>query len=168
MGIFRGLTGLLAAAIAAVTLAGAGPAAAQSAGPACTLDAVDLRGDFGTVRFRAEIARTPAEQARGLMFRETLPRMAGMLFVYPREQNVAFWMRNTLIPLDMIFVDGAGRVVRVHENAVPLDETPIPGGAPTLAVLEINGGLAATIGIDAGDELRSPAMPQTDAAWPCN
>lgn len=168
MGILRGVTTRIAAVLVVVTFGFSGPAVAQSAGLACALDAVDIRGDFGTIRFRAEIARTPQEQARGLMFRESLPRLAGMLFVYPREENVAFWMRNTLIPLDMIFVDGAGRVVRVHENAIPLDETPIPGGAPTLAVLEINGGMAATIGIDAGDELRSPAMPQADAAWPCN
>ena len=133
----------------------------------CEADRIDVRGDFGTVRFRVELALTPADQARGLMFRESLPRLAGMLFVYPRESNVAFWMRNTLIPLDMIFVDDEGRVVRVHENAVPGDETPIPAGAPTMAVLEINGGMARSLGIDAGDEVRSPALPQETAAWPC-
>lgn len=168
MGIFRGLTSWVAAALVVATIGAPGPAASQTAVSACAPGVLDLRGDFGTIRLRVEIARTPAEQARGLMFRETLPRLAGMLFVYPREQAVAFWMRNTLIPLDMIFLDGTGTVIRVHENAVPLDETPIPAGAPALAVLEINGGLAATIGIDAGDELRSPEMPQAKAAWSCN
>lgn len=134
---------------------------------ACAPDRVDMRGAFGTARFAVELARTPEEQARGLMFRESMPRMAGMLFVYEAPRDVSFWMRNTLIPLDMVFLDEAGVVVRVHENAVPLDETPIRAGAPTLAVLELNGGLARKLGIRPGDELRSPAMPQDVAVWPC-
>lgn len=136
---------------------------------ACTPGAVHMRGDFGTVRFAVELALTRQEQAQGLMNRESMPRFSGMLFVYPEESNnVAFWMRNTLIPLDMIFLDATGTVVRVHENAVPLDETPIPAGGPTLAVLEINGGMARRLGIDAGDELRAPSLPQDVAAWPCD
>ena len=83
-----------------------------------------------------------------------------MLFVYEKPQHVSFWMENTLIPLDMVFLDAAGRVVRVHENAVPLDRTPIPSGEQVLAVLEINGGLARAIGIAPGAELRHAAMPQ--------
>ncbi|PWJ19208.1 DUF192 domain-containing protein [Jannaschia seohaensis] len=147
---------------AALAVAISGPALA-----ACDPGRVDLRGDFGTVRFRVELALTPEEQARGLMFREEMARMAGMLFVYPRQQRLAFWMRNTLIPLDMIFLDETGTVINVHAEAVPLDETPILSEAPGLAVLEINGGMAATLGIGPGDELRSPAMPQDRAAWPC-
>ena len=139
------------------------PAFAQT----CAENAVDVRGAFGKVRFRVELALTPEEQARGLMFREEMAQLAGMLFVYPSERNVSFWMRNTLIPIDMIFIDAVGRVVRVHENAVPLDETAIPAGAPTLAVLEINGGMADRLGIDAGDEVRSPALPQDAALWSC-
>jgi uncharacterized membrane protein (UPF0127 family) len=134
---------------------------------ACATDRVDLRGPWGSVRFTVEVAVTPEEQARGLMFRESMPRMAGMLFVYQRERELGFWMRNTLIPLDMIFADAAGRVVRVHENAVPLDETVIRSGAPALAVLEINGGLSAQLGIGPGDELRSPFLDQAGAVWPC-
>ncbi|CTQ50778.1 DUF192 domain-containing protein [Jannaschia donghaensis] len=145
-----------------------GVAGAKTTSPICDENRVEVRGDFGSVRFKVELAMTPQEQAQGLMFRESLPRMAGMLFVYPRESSVSFWMRNTLIPLDMIFVDQTGTIVRVHSEAIPLDETPIPAGAPTLAVLEINGGLAARLGIDAGDQLRSPALPQDKAAWPCN
>ncbi len=158
MGILHGLS---AACLALLV-----PVAAFAAG--CAPGQVDIRGDFGTVRFRVELALTPAEQARGLMQRESMARLAGMLFVYPRESNVAFWMRNTLIPLDMIFVDDEGIIVRVHENAVPLDETPIPAGSPTLAVLEINGGMARTLGIEAGDEMRSAALPQDGAAWGCD
>ncbi len=161
MGILQGLTTALLPAILATVL----PAVALAQG--CAADRVDVRGDFGAVRFQVELALTPAEQARGLMFRETMPPLSGMLFVYPREADVAFWMRNTLIPLDMIFVDDEGRIVRVHENAVPGDETPIAAGAPALAVLEINGGAARRLGLAAGDELRSPALPQETAAWPC-
>ncbi len=161
MGLQRLL--IRAAAVCALALATATGVAAQG----CSPDRVDLRGDFGTVRFSVELARTPEEHSRGLMFRESMPRMAGMLFVYPREAPVSFWMRNTLIPLDMIFADDTGTIVRVHANAVPRDETPIPSGEPVLTVLEINGGLAARLGIDAGDELRSPALPQDLAAWPC-
>ena len=153
--------GMMRAAVLWVLTAGA--AAAQ-----CAPDRVDVRGKFGTVRFRTELATTPQEQSRGLMFRDSLARLSAMLFVYPEARNVSFWMRNTEIPLDMIFIDPAGVIVRVHENAVPFDETPIPAGAPTLAVLEINGGLASELGIDAGDEVRNPVLPQEEAAWPCD
>lgn len=157
MGILRRLTLGLAVSLLWPALAIA----------ACAPDRVDLRGAFGTVRIEVELALTASEQARGLMFRERMPKLEGMLFVYPAERDVSFWMRNTLIPLDMVFVDEAGVVVRIHENAVPLDETPIAAGAPTLAVLEINGGLARRLGLQPGDELRSPALPQDIAAWPC-
>ena len=156
MGIHRGI---------AVALAVLLPAAAVAE---CRADRVDLRGDFGSARFTVELAITPEEQARGLMFRETMGRNAGMLFVYDRETPVSFWMRNTRIPLDMIFVDDEGRVIKVHPEAVPGDETPIPSGGPARAVLEINGGMAETLGIAPGDELRSPILPQDDAAWTCD
>jgi len=129
---------------------------------------VDIRGEVGPARFAVELAITPQEQAKGLMFRESLPRMGGMLFVYAQERDVSFWMRNTVIPLDMLFIDVEGRVLRVHDNAIPLDETPIRAGGPTIAVLEINGGLAETLGIEAGAEVRSPVLPQENAAWPCD
>lgn len=134
----------------------------------CPPDRAELRGPFGTAAFTVELADDAAERALGLMNRERLPMGAGMLFVYERPQSVAFWMENTLIPLDMIFLDAAGRVVKVHENAIPGDRTPIPGGSDSvLAVLEINGGLARAIGIAPGAELRHAAMPQESAAWPC-
>lgn len=141
--------------------------AAVGAAAGCRDDTVDLRGPWGQVRFTVELALTPEEQARGLMFRENLPRGAGMLFLYDRPSSVSFWMRNTLISLDMIFVDATGTVTRVHHEAVPLDETPIPGGDGVLAVLEINGGLARRFGVAAGSELRHPRLPQDRAAWPC-
>ena len=133
---------------------------------ACDLEHVDLRSELGQARFSVEVADTPRERSLGLMHRETMPRSAGMLFVYEKPQPVSFWMRNTLIPLDMIFMDKRGVVQRVHENAVPLDETGIDGGDGIQFVLEINGGLAGRLGIVEGAELRHPAIG-ADAAWPC-
>ncbi|QFU08411.1 hypothetical protein PARPLA_03010 [Rhodobacteraceae bacterium THAF1] len=98
---------------------------------------------------------------------ESMPTMQGMLFVYESEQPASFWMRNTLIPLDMLFMDDSGTITHIHENAVPLDETPIPGGDKVRAVLEINGGLSARLGIEEGTVLRHPALPQDEAAWAC-
>lgn len=131
----------------------------------CDPQVVELRGGWGRARLSVAVADDPAERARGLMFVTDLAPDAGMLFVFERPGPVAFWMRNTLIPLDMIFADGEGRVVRVHENAVPRDETPIPGGDAVQYVLEVNGGRAAEIGITEGDLLRHPAI--TGALWPC-
>lgn len=139
---------------------------ANTAFAACDEDRVDLRGDWGQARFSVEVADTAAERSQGLMHRETMARSAGMLFVYKRPQPVSFWMRNTLIPLDMIFMDATGTVRRVHENAIPLDETGIDGGAGIQFVLEINGGLADRLGIVAGSELKHPAIG-AEAAWPC-
>lgn len=126
-----------------------------------------LRGDWGQARFNIEVADDPQERAQGLMHRESMPMGAGMLFIYDTPQSVSFWMRNTLIPLDLLFIDAAGVVQQIHSNAVPLDETPIPGGDDRLAVLEINGGLAARLGIDEGTEVRHPAFSDREPAWPC-
>lgn len=140
---------------------------ALSAQAACRDDEVHLRGDFGQARFSVEIADDPQEQAIGLMHRENMPLSAGMLFVYPSARSASFWMRNTLIPLDMLFIDATGVVRHIHENAVPLDETPIFGGDDVLAVLEINGGLAARLGIEEGAQIRHPAFGLDGAIWPC-
>jgi hypothetical protein len=149
-----------------LTLALAVAGGMAAAGP-CREDAVWLRGDWGEARFSVEVADDPEERAQGLMFRESLPESAGMLFVYERPQPVAFWMENTLIPLDMIFLDVTGTVHRVHSNAIPGDRTPIPGGREIFAVLEINGGLAEEMGIAPGTEMRHPAFGEA-AAWPCD
>lgn len=140
--------------------------AAAAAGE-CRDDEVLLRGDWGQARFSVEVADDADERAQGLMHRESLPQSAGMLFVYPQEKTIGFWMKNTLIPLDMIFMDATGTVVKVHHMARPLDETPIMGGNNVQSVLEINGGLAARLGIVAGSEMRHPAIAADRAAWPC-
>lgn len=133
----------------------------------CSPDRAHLRGDWGQAAFDIEIADTEETRARGLMFREHMPRGAGMLFVYEHPQPTAFWMKNTLIPLDIIFFDEQGTVTKVHENAVPGDLTPIPGGDTVFAVLEINGGLARRYGISVGSQLRHEIFSQTGAVWPC-
>ncbi len=140
--------------------------AASAAWAGCAANLVELRGDWGQARFTVEVADDPAERAVGLMNRPAMASGAGMLFVYEQPQHARFWMRNTLIPLDMIFAGPDGVVTRVHGNAVPLDETVIDGGAGVLGVLEINGGLAAALGIGAGSQMRHPAFGPA-AAWPC-
>lgn len=133
----------------------------------CLPNRAELRGQFGVAAFTVELADDPPERSLGLMHRESMPKSAGMLFVYENPQQVAFWMQNTLIPLDMIFIDVQGRVTKVHESAVPLDTTNIPSESEVIAVLEINGGLASALGIDVGAELRHESMPQEKALWSC-
>ena len=141
--------------------------ASAAAQGACRDDRVDLRGDFGTARFSVDVADDATERGQGLMNVGEMAASRGMLFVYERPQRATFWMKNTLIPLDMIFMDPTGTVTHVHENAIPLDETTIDGGEGVLFVLEINGGLASRIGIGAGAELRHAAIDPSVAAWPC-
>ena len=135
---------------------------------ACADDQVQLRGDWGSARFDVEIADSAEERALGLMHRESLPMRAGMLFIYPREGTLSFWMQNTLIPLDIIYFDATGAWVSVVAEAVPLDETPRPSEGPAQYVLEINGGLADRFGMGPGTQLRHPAIDQAIAAWPCD
>ena len=155
--------GVIRAALAVLLLLWAVPAAA-----ACRDGSVDLRGPWGQARFSVDVVDTPETRAQGLMFVESMPRWTGMLFVFDAPQRAVFWMRNTLIPLDMIFVDPTGRVLHVHHRAVPLDETPIDGGPGVLYVLEINGGIAAQLGIAPGSELRHPRIDPAIAVWPCD
>jgi len=102
------------------------------------------------------------------MFREQLPMSAGMLFIYERPQAASFWMKNTPLPLDMLFIDPTGLVVHIHENARPFDETPIPGGDGILMVLEINGGLSRRIGLKPGAELAHPRLDRQIARFLCD
>lgn len=133
----------------------------------CAADVADLRGPSGQVRLSVEIVDTVEERAQGLMFRESLPQFGGMLFVYDAPEAVSFWMKNTLIPLDMLFFDARGVLTRVHENAVPGDLTPISGGEDVQFVIEVLGGTAKRLGIAPGTELRHPAVDPTAAVWPC-
>lgn len=141
------------------------PLAAEAA---CLAETVELRSPNGALaRFSVEVADDEAERAQGLMNRPALAKSAGMLFVYDHPRHAFFWMKNTLIPLDMIFADATGKVTVVHDRAVPLDETAIDGGEGVAYVLEINGGLAGALGIVPGSVLQSPLIAQDTAAWPC-
>lgn len=133
----------------------------------CRENLAALRGDWGQAQFTIEVADTNAERAKGLMNRDSMPKSAGMLFVYPRPKTVGFWMKNTLIPLDMIFMDRTGTVRHIHHRAQPGDLQPKFGGDNIQYVLEINGGLAEQMGMAPGTQLRHPAIPEDRAAWPC-
>lgn len=108
----------------------------------------------GNHAFDVEIAKTPAQQARGLMFRRSLGAGSGMLFLYEEPQVVSMWMRNTYIPLDMIFIRADGKVHRVEPSAEPLSERIIRSGEEVTAVLELAGGTAARIGLKPGDVVK--------------
>lgn len=133
----------------------------------CAEDLVAVIGDFGRANFHVAVADEPAERGQGLMNVPSMPVLSGMLFVYPAPQHASFWMRNTLIPLDMLFADQTGTIRKIHPEAAPLDETSIDGGENVQFVLEINGGMAARLGIAAGDVMVHPAIGP-DAALPCD
>jgi uncharacterized membrane protein (UPF0127 family) len=104
-------------------------------------------------RFRVEVARTSAEQAQGLMFRTAMGADEGMIFPMEPNRQASFWMKNTVIPLDLVFIDGERRVESIAANAVPYSLEPIPSRGKVAAVLELNGGRAAALGIAAGDRV---------------
>ncbi len=133
----------------------------------CAQNSVDLRGDWGRAHFSVEIADDAPEQAQGLMHRKKMASSAGMLFIYDAPHRASFWMRNTLIPLDMIFLDKTGTITNIKHNAQPLDETPVDGGEGVLMILEINGGMAKALGISIGSQMRHPAIDSAVAAWSC-
>jgi uncharacterized membrane protein (UPF0127 family) len=130
-----------------------------SAASACSADNRAVfhtsKGDFP---FTIEIADTDAARERGLMFRTSLAPDAGMLFDYHREQQTSFWMQNTLIPLDMIFISADGIVKTIHANAQPRDTTSIPSQVPVRFVLEIPGGRSEEIGLKVGDRFEQPRV----------
>ncbi len=105
------------------------------------------------IRFNVEIAETPEQRGQGLMFRESLAADSGMLFDFGRTTAVGMWMKNTLIPLDMLFIEGDGRIVAIAQNTIPYSENIIEAPAPVRAILELNGGTAARLGIASGDQV---------------
>ncbi|MGH1414727.1 MAG: DUF192 domain-containing protein [Pelagimonas sp.] len=140
-------------------------AAADNVAGNCPHETVWLRGPFGQARFAVEVAATRSDRAQGLMHVAYMPSSKGMLFVYDYPQEVAFWMKNTLIPLDILYADEQGVVTSIQANAVPGDLTPLPGGGLIQYVLEINGGLSAQLGIEPGAQLKHPAI--STPIWPC-
>jgi uncharacterized membrane protein (UPF0127 family) len=113
------------------------------------------RMSVGKETFQLEIAYRPEDQETGLMNRKSMPDDHGMIFVFPAERNLTFWMRNTLIPLDIIYVDRGGTVVSV-KRMKPLDETGVSSDGPAMYAIELNAGAAARVGVKAGDVLAVP------------
>lgn len=107
-----------------------------------------------THSFTVEMARTSLQQAKGLMFRTELADNAGMVFPFPEPRMASFWMKNTVIPLDIIFVRADGTIESIAANTEPYSTTPVASGAPVTAVLELRGGLSAQLGIVAGDKVQ--------------
>jgi len=112
----------------------------------------------GSHPFTIELARSPEQRSRGLMFRETMAPDAGMLFIYPRRQRISMWMKNTILPLDMLFIDSDGTIVRIAEWTQPHSLRTIESGGRVLGVLELNAGTSARLGIAVGDRVRHPAF----------
>jgi uncharacterized membrane protein (UPF0127 family) len=117
---------------------------------------LEIASKSGVHTFAVEVATTDAERERGLMYRKSLPVGHGMLFDFKRDQNIAMWMKNTYIPLDMIFIQSDGRILRIEQNAQPLSERIIASGGPVRAVLEVIGGTARKFGIAPGDQVAHP------------
>ena len=135
------------------------PAGAQQGLSDFARDRVVLRTSAGQeYTFDVELAVTRQQQSQGLMYRPSLAREAGMLFIYRPARRVKMWMRNTAIPLDMLFIAEDGEVVRIVERTVPFSLTTISSGMPVRGVLEINGGTAARLGIGLGDRVMYPAF----------
>lgn len=128
-----------------------------AAGPVrpAELQTLEIASKNGVHAFSVEMAVTEPEREKGLMFRKELPEGNGMLFDFHREQEVGFWMQNTYIPLDMIFIRGDGRILRIAENTEPLSTRIIPSNGPVRAVLEVIGGTARKFGIAPGDHVAS-------------
>lgn len=151
----------LAALLAAGSLAACGatpsnradPPAVRTAPSGLDLVALIVQGQGRSHAFIVEMARTPAQQERGLMNRHALAPDAGMLFPFDPPRPASFWMRNTLIPLDMVFIRPDGSIARVAANTVPMSEAPVAVAEPLTAVLEIRGGRAAELGIREGDRV---------------
>ena len=166
MMILRGLGVAFAAATLLLSNACSGEAggsAAHAEAPAAPKIQVTVHTSAGPRVFQAEVARTSAEQERGLMFRTDIPADGGMIFTpYPGDggppREASFWMKNTPSSLDIIFIRPDGTIAEIAENTVPFSEAPVKSGEPVSGVLEINGGKAAELGIARGDKVTWPGQ----------
>src|SRR3954466_2366518 len=146
------LRAALAAVLLTFTLLVSGPS------PAAEEQTLEIVTSNGVFPFTVEIATNDEERSRGLMFRRELPEGRGMLFDFKQDTNVAMWMKNTYVSLDMIFIRADGRIYRIAENTEPESTKIIPAGAPVRAVLEVVAGTARKLGIRPGDRVASPLL----------
>ncbi len=140
--------------VLAVSLSGRSVVADQTA--------LTIHTATGAVTFQIELAVTPESRRRGLMFRESMPRNEGMLFVYENTKAVSMWMKDTLIPLDMLFISATGEIIRIEANTEPLSLRSIHSGEPVRAVLELGGGAAEEFGIQPGDRVSHEIFTSQD------
>jgi hypothetical protein len=140
----------------AVSLLSSVVAVCVGAARAAEVQSLQIIGRNGVHPFTVELAVTPEEKAKGLMFRRELPEGRGMLFDFRTEQEITMWMQNTYISLDMIFIRADGRIVRIAENTEPLSTRIVPSGGPARAVLEVIAGTSRKLGLAAGDRVIHP------------
>ena len=146
-------TGTIRALMLGVAL---GPICTASRAAPSTNQTVEVDTASGPHVFKVSLMATDAEREKGLMFVKAMPKDEGMLFDFHQTQPIMMWMKDTLLPLDMVFIAADGRVVNIAHDAQPEDETIIPSKTPALGVLEINGGAADAIGLKIGDIVRHP------------
>jgi len=149
----------LAALFAGLLLLLGGCAAAQSGPQALATSELEIESSGRLHRFIVELARKPEERSVGLMFRTEMAADRGMLFDYEREQPVSMWMKNTFISLDMLFIRADGRIANIAEWTTPRSLDEVASKGPVKAVLELNGGTAARLGLKAGDRVRHALFP---------
>ena len=133
----------------------------------CAKDHVHLSGDWGTAQFAVKLADDDAERAQGLMYIDSIGQFSGMLFIYDAPQKVAFWMKNTLIYLDILYFTAQGKLLDLHENAIPGDLTPLRSSGPVQYVLEINAGLAKTLKLGPDTVLIHASLAQDEKTLTC-
>lgn len=163
MGVTRMLHGLVRPGLALLCLALAPMAAApvlaetvQAAPAAVRREPLTIVSANGAHAFSVEVMRDDASRARGLMFRRSMPADQGMLFDFEVNQPVSMWMKNTYLPLDMVFIRADGTIARIAADTEPLSTQVIPSNEPVLSVLELNAGTAASLGLKPGDKVRHP------------
>ena len=155
---------LLAVLVAAAAFAGGESRAQPQDEVVFKMAPLAIETARGVNPFTVELAETPRQRARGLMFRRELGPGRGMLFLYPRAERVSMWMKNTFVPLDMLFIGGDGRIVRIAENTPPQSTDLISSGIPVKAVLELAAGTAARLDIREGDRVLYPAFAERPKA----
>ena len=145
-------------AVAAALAFFAGPAKSQSAddGVVFRIETLGIETPHGTYPFQVEMAESMSQRAHGLMFRRELAPDHGMLFLYPREETIMMWMKNTYIPLDMLFIGRDGRISRIAAETKPMSTDVIASGPAAKAVLELAGGTVSRLGIKEGDRIVDP------------
>jgi uncharacterized protein len=150
----------LAAAVAACAPQVEATQSGASVGPEAPTEALTIDTTNGPVRLNVEIADDEAERAQGLMYRQTLPDDRGMLFDFPEPEMASFWMRDTPLSLDIIFIGVDGRILNIADHTTPYSEAPIPAAGLTRGVLELRAGRAETLGIRSGDRVRHRIFPR--------